>query len=301
MKIQQRDFMVLLILARFLILDTRKIQQLCYPTDTSGRIARRRLLAMLKAGYIKRRVERIAGSPGGPMNHYQIDDRGKKYIAEKQNCEKYYFKPTTLRQPQHLRHYCAVAAIAMLFEAALRVNSAVKFRAWFNEEEIINWQEPDESKHRKLFTIVQEKPRITCEPDAAFVIEYQGAQRVCYIERERGTNGPKWVAKKKAPGYHLLQRRKLHHQHFPEVAGEDFDVLLIGESPVHRDRLRKFFREVPGKELWLFADVHDLHPETFFFEPVWYPAAQGEPLPLIQKQEGRSNSEAGKESINVSG
>ncbi len=38
---------------------------------------------------------------------------------------------------------------------------------WVNEYDLINDNELDSRKHFRLFTVVQDKPRVTCSPDAA--------------------------------------------------------------------------------------------------------------------------------------
>ena len=279
---QERDWRVLRQLARHLLLRTREIQQRCYPSDSTGRITRRRMLKMLKEGYVKRRTLNSDGTLGGPHFLYQLDTKGVETLAVKYGLDHFLYKPTSLRQPMHLRHYAEMSHISLAFEDALKANRSVIFKAWYNEEEVVNPMEQEASKHRKLFTVVKNRPRVVCAPDAALMIEFQGAKRACYVELERGTSGPRNVAKKKAEGFDLLHKRKLHHQHFPDLSEPNFDVLCVAQNRVHRDQLRRAFKDAPGKQLWLFVDKNQLSAESFFFKPVWYDVANPNPISFIQ-------------------
>ena len=280
---QERDWKVLRLLARHLLLRSREIQRRCYVRDITGRITRRRLLKMLKAGYIKRRTLNSDGKLGGPHFLYQLDSKGVEALAVKYGLDHFLYKPTSLRQPMHLRHYAELAEVSLAFEDSLKAHRDVTFKAWFNEEEVVNFLETDNSKHHKLFTVVKNRPRIVCAPDAAFMIEYQGALRACYIELERGTSGPRHVTKKKADGFDLLHKRKLHHQHFADLNEPNFDVLCVAPNRVHRDHLRRAFKDASGKQLWLFVDKNQLNADSFFFKPIWYDVTNKNPIPLIQK------------------
>lgn len=287
--IQERDCRALRLLSRHLVLSSSAIQRRCYPKDATKRVTRRRLLKLLKAGYVKRRTLQTNGVPGGPQFLYQLDKKANEFLASKYGLDKYIYKPTSLRQPMHLRHYAELAEISLAFEDAIRTQHDVGLRAWFNEEEIVNWSEADSNKHRKLFTVVKNRPRIVCAPDAGFLIEYEGKTRICYVELERGTSGARHVAKKKANGFDLLQKRQLHKQHFPEVDDDCFDVLCVAQNRVHRDQLKNAFKDSPGKQLWLFVDKNQLTPDAFFFKPIWHNVFASEPVALINTQNSKSN------------
>src|SRR5947208_1138520 len=78
-----RDVDVMRCLGRYYLLDRRRLQALCFPGDTSGRITRRRLLALCRDRFIHRtRMEIVNPKDGMPAPAYFLAVRGREYLAE---------------------------------------------------------------------------------------------------------------------------------------------------------------------------------------------------------------------------
>ncbi len=284
MRILEREICVLTQLARHLVLTRPHISKLCYPADKNGRVCRARMRALNACGFVTRKPFRASGSLGPPTYLYFLSHEGRRFLAEHYDDVRYRFKPTSMLRPTHVDHYLELTDLSILFQNHVIPNqSEVKLVDWYNEDEILNYEELDEGLHHRLFTEIQHHPkRIICRPDAAFMLEKDGTRGAFYIERERDRNGPKQVAAKKVPGYIGLLKQSLHRRHFPTTTLDRFTVLFIGENSNHRDRLRKAFEQHPDPARWRFASVKDLDQSSFLFEPVWVRCDQDLPTPLVK-------------------
>ena len=280
--IRERDLCVLVKLARHLLLTRPQISKLCYVD--SDRVARDRLSKMTRGGYVQRKRFRGQDSQGAATFLYMLTKKGCRYLADHFDEQRYALKPTKLRQPLFTDHYLAVTGISILLqEWAILAQEKVQLMAWFNEEEIVNYGELDDTKHHRLYTQLRTEPRkLVCDPDAAFMLESGGHRAVFYVERERDRNSPRRVAAMKTPGYRELLVQQGHRRHFPDTTLERFTVLFICERKNHRDRLRLAFRDKPDPKRWRFASTKDLTAESFLYSPVWYLCDEDEPRPLVR-------------------
>src|SRR5262249_7559651 len=143
----------------------------------------------------------------------------------------------------------------------------------------------DAAKRYKLFCVVQEQvKKIVCSPDAAFELRLPSGEHsmAYYLELERGSDSPERVAAKKAQGYAGLAQTKKGKQHFPQAQG--IRVLAISPSVNWSKSLRKaMMKDKPGAELWMFAALPELTPETFLHSPIRHTTA-GEARPLVRPE-----------------
>ncbi len=282
-----RDISVLECLANYFLMNRRQIQALCYPKDHDGRITRRRLSAMCRDKHVKKLTMQVVNPRDGSLAPvYQLATRGRTFVAEHLKEPRVMLKPLEVPQPQHLFHYLSVTDTHILLDYAIQACDNVRLDVWFNEDEIVNYDEPDRSKQFKLETLVTESPRRTlCRPDAAFQLEYQQHRGVFYLEQDRDSYWHGQVAKRKTPGYMKLAEVNGHRKHFPETTIDRFTVLCVTPSSKRRDALREAFRGMEGKERWRFANYADFvdEPASFLRGQVWHPCDEdAEPVSLLK-------------------
>ena len=160
MIITERDLLVLLALAHYYVLSRAKAQQLCFPHDTDGCVARRRLAALAGAGLIRRHTMLVASSRDTvPAPVYLLDTKGCVYLAKVTGDPQYLHKPVDLPHPLHLRHHLAVADLHLLLDAAIAAQTVVVLEAWHNEADIVNAGEAEAHLPLPVGHAVRRQPR----------------------------------------------------------------------------------------------------------------------------------------------
>lgn len=280
--ITERDIAVLLAVVRYYVLNRVQIQRLCFPADPSGRIARRRIQALVDFKYINRtQMQVVNPSAGSPAPLYYPAQKGCEFLAEYCNDERFLATPTQTPQNHHLFHWLAVSEAHIVLDQAIAAEQEAHVVDWLSEWDVANHDEPTPEKRYRIYTLIHESPRLVCAPDAAFLLAMSGHQKVFYLEQDRNTSGVHQVAASKSPGYATMAERHLHRKHFPTTTLDKFSVLMIAPSERRRDALKKAMREKVGAGLWRFASVTDLTRESFLRAPIWH-LCDGEPSPLIK-------------------
>jgi len=290
MVLQERDIRVLAALARYFILNSRQIRELCFPDDGTGRISRRRLTSMMHAGYVrKRNLQVISPSDGSVCPVYHLTKTGREFLAAHFDDESFLLKPIEPSQPQHLYHYVAVAESHRLFRRAAKKQPTVLVSRWCNEDEIVN---PDESepRNRKLLrTEFSDAGRIRCLPDSACLLDHRGQRAVMYIEQDRDTFFHDRVAARKSPGYRELFARQGHRAHFPDTTFDFFHVLFLTPTKKRSEQLRKAFakknKDQPVLKAYRFGSLDELNDSNLFFEPLFTCCHHEERVPLVKRVE----------------
>jgi len=291
MVLQERDIEVLSHLARYFILSSRQIRELCFTDDSSGRITRRRLTNMMHAGYIRKRNMQVVNPVDGSATPvYHLAHGGREFLAGHLDDDTLLCKPVEPSQPQHLFHYIAVAETRRLFDAALAQHAdGLLMPKWVNEDEIINPEEPDKSKRRMLRTNFESPSRTVCQPDGAFMLQYRGESAVMYLEQDRDTFFHDRVAARKSPGYRQLLALQGHRRHFPESTLNFFHVLVITPTTKRADQLRRAFakrnKDEEVRKTYRFGALEELTPANLFFEPVFSCCHHDDKVPLIKRVE----------------
>ena len=265
MTLTDRDLCVLMMLARYFLLDRVRLQFLCFECQNAGtnvpRIARRRLQSLVHASYVNRNA--ISAAPV-----YFLAKRGTEVLAEHFGDDRYLLLPTRFPQIGHLFHALAVADTHIALDRAIALQSDVQLDRWINEFEVVNHDEKDSERHFRLFTLIRESPsKLVCVPDSAFQICYRGHRGVFYLEQDRARSGAKQICAKKINGYRGMAERQLHRRHFPSTTLDRFTVLSISPNPNPTS----------------FPEANKvITPETFLFEPILYPAV-GDPVPMVKR------------------
>lgn len=280
--ITERDIRILCALARYYVLARAQIQRLCLPDDQTGRATRRRLQVLVRAGLVNRLRTPIFNPGGGSAwPAYFPSRQGIEFLAEHFDDVGFLAIPCRSPEPFHLLHWIDISETHILLDQAIARQNAVRLEGWLNEWDTVNPEESIPERKYSLYTLLKDRPRLVCVPDAAFLLAMGQHRKVFYLEQDRATTGVRQVAARKTPGYRELFKRNLYMRHFSQATVQSFSVLLIAPTARRRDGLRRAIKDKPGADLWKFAAQSDLTPEAFLHEPVFFPC-EGDPVPLAK-------------------
>ena len=280
--ITERDVAILLALVRYYVLNRMQIQRLCFPSDETGRVTRRRIQTLVDAKLIGKTLMQVVNPQAGTAAPVYFPSRkGCEFLAEYCNDDRFLTTPTQTPQSHYLFHWLAVSETHIALNQAIALQQDVQLVDWLSEWDIANKDESAPEKRFRIYTLISETPRLVCAPDAAFMLAVGGHSMVYYLEQDRNTSGVNQIAASKSPGYAAMLERQLHRKHFPQVTTEAFRVLMIAPNERRRDALKKVMRDKPGSAQWRFASALDVTPEKLLTTPIWY-SCEGEPKPLIK-------------------
>ncbi len=280
-----RDTSLLTGLYVYGVLSRPQTQRLYYPTDKHGRITRRRLQYLVDQKFVNRQQMLYCHPAGGtPASVYFLARLGIEFLASHYDDERYLASPVLPVLPHLIPHWIALAETHIAFDEAIKTQTEVSIAGWINEFDVVNKEESAPEKRYRLYTLLQNSPRLVCNPDAAFLLSLAGHKKVFYVEQDRNTSGANHVADSKTRGFASMNSLKIHRRHFRDATVETFTVIMVAPSPKRRDILRNAIKDKPGAELWRFTTVEDLKPENVFVAPIFYPCV-GEPASLIKKKE----------------
>jgi len=293
MNLTDRDICILSKVVKYYVLSRPQIQHLCFPSDKTGRVTRRRLQALVSSGLLSRHRAQVVypnSAPAGSV--YFPSEKGIALLAEYTGDDSILLTPTQQPIPHHVAHWLAVSDTHIKLNAAIAAQDRVVLRDFINEWDTVNKDETEPQKRFRLHTLLTESPKLVCAPDAAFMLTVPIKReqstvtfsKVFYLEEDRATSGVKQLAARKCKGYAALAEARLHVTHFPETNVETFTVLCIAPNARRRESLRKAFGDKVGSELWRFAAGDELSPESFLHEPIWFPVS-GDPVPLVKPEE----------------
>lgn len=286
--ITERDFQILLALARYYVLSRAQVQHLVFPTDPEGRITRRRLQVLLEEHLIQRtRMEVCRHAAGAPAPVYYPARKGCEFLAEHCDDERFLAACTDTPLPHHLPHWLAISDTHIALSEAITRQADVQLDDWINEWDIVNKLETAPENRYRLYTLLRESPRLVCAPDAGFLLSLRGHRKAFYLEQDRATSGVYQVASSKTAGYAAMAEQLLHRRHFPTATVETFTVILVAPTSRRRDALRKALCGKPGVALWRVVAVPELTAENFLHGTIFYPC-EGPPDSLIKPAKGGS-------------
>ncbi|MBI1346308.1 hypothetical protein GC163_08450 [bacterium] len=283
--VTDRDLAILSALAKYYVLARPQIQRLCFESDVSGRVTRRRLQYLVDARLINRQQMLFCAPHGGmPATVYFPSPLGNELLARHLDDERLLLTPSIAPIQHHIPHWIAVAESHIAFDKGAAAAAGVTIDPWINEWDVVNKDESAPEKRFRLYTLISETPRLVCAPDAAFLLELKGFRKVFFIEQDRATTGARQVAEGKSRGYAALAERNLHHRMFPTSNVEAFTVLCITPDQRRRDALRLAMNNRPAANLWRFATSQDLAGDPFR-SPIFHPCL-GEPTSIIKPSAG---------------
>ncbi len=285
MILQDRDIEALSLLARYFMLTSRQLRSMCYTTDSTGRVTRRRLTAMRHEGFVRKRNLQVVNPRDGAASPvYHLTRQGLELLAGQFDDDSLLRKPVEPSQPQHLQHYIAVADTHyMLHQAIESTDEDVKLARWVNEDEPINL---DDGEAKKTF-LRKKFGNVVCIPDAAYVLEYKSIKAVFYLEQDRDTYFHDRVAARKSPGYQKLWEQKGHKLQFPETNIDFFFVLFVAPNKRRRDQLKKAFAKKNAthevQKAYRFVAFDEVKPENFLFESLLTRCRDDEMSPMVKR------------------
>jgi hypothetical protein len=279
--VTERDIEVLKALALYFVLNRVQIQRLCFPDDGAGRVTRRRIQSLVEAKLINRTHMQVVSVLGTAGPVYYPAKKGCELLAEHYEDDRYLLTPTQTPQTHHLYHWLAVSDVHIAIDQAIRRLADITLDGWLNEWDVANKDETEPQKRYRLYTLIQQKPKLVSAPDAAFMLTMGRHSKVFYLEIDRNTSGVHQVAASKTPGYAAMAEQQLHRRHFPATTLPTFAVIMVAPTEKRREGLRRAIADKPGSPLWRFVVARELEPEAFLHDPIFYPCV-GEPGPLVK-------------------
>lgn len=285
--------------ARYYTLTRMDLQELCAEpgTDPDGRRFRKHLTALRQLGLINQ-TQGLVVFPernGAPAPVYYPSRMGCEYLAAETGDEKWLNTCTQTPNWHSLHHWVQIARTHIRLDQAVALQADVQIENWITEWTVCNPEEKEPHKRYSLFTLLQEKPRLVCAPDASCIFTYRGFRKGIYWELDRQTSGVQQLSSSKAPGMFKMAETSAHFRHFPGVklpraaaAGEKprppFLVIHISPSANRRDLVRKAFKGKPGDHLWRFAAWPEFTPQAALYEAILHDV-DGNAAPLIKRVE----------------
>ena len=289
------DIQILLALHRYHVLSRKQFQYLLYRSGkTASRTTRRRLLRLKVRGLIIRHMlGQISDDDGSAGPVYYLSKPGREYLARALSDPSYLETNRHVPRSDWLLHWLAISDTHIALDRAVdRPGEEIHLEGWINEYDLQNPKATKSEEKFLLYTLIAETPdRITCQPDAGFLLSLGAHKRIFFLEQDRGSMWPNQVAGKTA-GYAGMAERHLARTIFPEATSDKFFVLLVTTDARRRDALRKVIRNKPRADLWKFTTASELTPEPFFDGPVFY-RCDGDPEPLVRRPrpEGKQEPE----------
>ena len=214
--ITDRDILILVALVRYYVLNRQQIQRLVFPNDPNGRITRRRLQVLVDEHLINRQNILFCHPSATPAPVYFPARKGCELLAEHFEDPHYLVTPTAPPIPHHTFHWLAVSDSHIALDEAIQKQEEVRLDGWINEWDVVNKDESRPEKRFQLYTLLQDRPRLVCVPDGAFLLWFKDISKVFYLEQDRATSGALQIASSKTAGYAAMAEKQLHRRHFPE-------------------------------------------------------------------------------------
>jgi hypothetical protein len=278
--VTDRDIAILSALAKYYVLSRPQVQRLCFESDVSGRVTRRRLQLLVDARLVNRQQMLFCAPHGGmPTTVYFPSQLGNELLAKHLDDERLLLTPVLAPVQHHIPHWIAVSETHIALDRAA-TEANVTIDPWVNEWDTVNKDETVPERRFRLYSLLSETPRLVCAPDAAFVLHVRGFRKVFFLEQDRATSASKQVAEGKCRGYAALAERQMQRQMFPHANVDTFTVLCIAPDRKRRDALRLAMNHRAGANLWRFAAADDLNDDPLH-SPIFYPCL-GEPSSIIK-------------------
>lgn len=281
-----RVLLCLMLLRRTKILNRKMVQELLFRHSDDSTV-RDFLRKLVRAGFAMKHDIRnqfiLQTTP-----YYTPTERGCVHLATETNDMAWLLDATPHFRVLDVPHGLGLSRLIVDLYKAVESQQYVQMPVLVREQCVINPHDADPEKRLRLHTEVREEPkRIVCIPDMGTPFRVGKFLRAVYWEYETGADGsPTRVAASKTPGYFWLNQSLKYQKHFPGTNA--MTVVAVCPGAAFRESLRRAVRDAKplqgadnGREMWLFADVNDLKPETILHAPVFYDCANKEPRPLI--------------------
>lgn len=254
----------------------------------SDRVMRSILEELRRTGLVaKTRMQAVNPAAGNPAPVYFPTRMGAELVAAETGEERYLHVQTKTPDWTHLWHWLGIAEFHVRLDQAIVQHPDVSLLGWYGEWDEVNPHATTPQERYRIFTLIREKPRLVCAPDAAFAISIGQHSKSYYLELDRGTSGIQQIAASKTPGYAAMRTNRQHERHF-KTTTESFTVLHLSPTSGRRDLLRKIVASKEGASLHRFAAFTDWTPEKALTDAIFYSTDSDEPQPLIRLPKGGS-------------
>lgn len=278
MTFTERDISVVRVVAENYTLTASQIRRLCFPGKDMS-VVRRRLAGLWREKLVNRTTsEVVVPAFGLTCPVYYPSRLGVEHLAAVTGDDRYLLVSCQTPSWQNLAHFVGLSDLRITIHQAVQLHAGVALSHFFNEFDVVNKDERDPDKRYRLYTQLRVQPKLVCVPDAAFALASGGYCKAFYVELHRRDSVQK-AAAEKTPGYAVLAANKLHRRHFPE-AMDEFSVLVFAPTSGVRDLLRREFAKKESPDLYWFAAMSEVKPDTFF-APIFYSCKSG-PFALLK-------------------
>lgn len=248
----------------------------------NDRVMRALLQSLVDGGLLNKAGMMVVNpSSGNPARVYYPSRQGAELVAAHFGDERYLNVCCRTPNVSHLLHYTDVAETHLRLDQALEKQTDVSLLGWFGEWDEINPHAAEPQHRYRLFTLIRDKPRLVCAPDAVFALQVDGESKAFYLELDRGSSGISQICNSKTPGFNGLLTSGLHRRHF-QTTSDTFAVLHLSPTVGRRDLLRKAMASKEGASLHRFAVFSDWTKEKALTEAIFYSCDSDEPRSLIQ-------------------
>ena len=295
-----RDISILALLAHLSVATAAQIRKQCFPNDHDGRLTRRRLQMLVAGGLLqKTRMEVVNPLSGMNAPVYFSARKALEFLSIHFEDASYLSRSSQRPQWQHLCHWVGLSDLHLLIDAAVARETVFTLDTWVNEYDEVRPDATCPEERYRLYTLLTHKPRLVNASDYMFTLTAGEHTKVFFGEAEHGTTHPEKAAAEKSPGYAELSRRRAHRRFCPK-ASEKFVVLVTAPDPKWRAHLVKAFSTKQEPDLYRFAALTELTPETFFRGNVWH-RCDGRVGPLIKAEGVREPVPPGVRSVSEPG
>lgn len=256
--------------ARFYALVRPQFQKLHFSDHKHTRYCRQVVNDLTREKLLRKSDKKITYDKirsGCPV--YTPTEKGIELLAEVTGDSSYLSASCQWPRNDRLDHWVAISDTHITLRQAIDRQDYVTMPVWVNE-----WNKfrEDGSDQYFLHTVVKpKKPKpITCSPDAAWLLSIEGLEEPFYLETDLGSSAPGQVCYRKFQGYDLLHSTETYRtRHFPNLAYNDFKIVLITTSRYRRDRIATLMKGKAGDQRWRFAAVDDVTESTILHERIF--------------------------------
>lgn len=278
----ERDVEIMRTIASYQAVTSDQIRLLLFEGKQRSTQCDLRLRLLFQHGYLERRSQTILYEKNKPLV-YLLTRKGTQYLATIEDDEhpENEWRPKFNELSQyHLQHLLQVNHVRSAIERACDLNNYEL--AWLNEHTI---------RQRKLYDRFRVQDALgatqttTLIPDGFFTLDTPQLWLSCFLEVDRGTESLKTVAHKlnKYLAYFATNTYKERYGVQDEQGNEIYPcVLTITTIPKRVEHLKAIAQEVGASNIFLFAQLTNVTPESVFSQPIWQTVNSNTPICLIE-------------------
>lgn len=277
MRLMSRDVEILKTVHAWRVLEQSQLATLFF--NGSKNAAQARLRKLFDNGYLARRFYMPPISPtfSGMANQktlYVLDKAGAKLLRQATGEPLRASRKDKALQVGSLQHFIEINTVRAAVTLAVQ-KQGYTLQTWQDEStikrETRNWdrvQIPISSKRMK---------HVTVSPDAYFAIEVPRGTAHFFLELDRGTEAAKQV-QNKALAYMKYHATGMYERRYGTKA---LRILFVVPDDKRSELLKKSVEAVGGKQVYYFATLEHITPQTVLQQPIWQVAGRNRRVELL--------------------